>query len=56
MTDPLDLIEAAQPRCEDCGTVMRDIEGGYTCGSCGATIRVAPSVRPDDGDDLPSIG
>ncbi|MDT3329447.1 hypothetical protein Q9S78_02080 [Microbacterium sp. KSW-18] len=26
--------DAQQPRCEHCGTVMRDSVGGYSCSHC----------------------
>ena len=28
-------VDAQQPRCPTCGTVMRDIPGGFVCGGCG---------------------
>lgn len=32
----MDLFDAAeQPRCPECGVVMRDVPGGWQCPSCG---------------------
>lgn len=40
---PMDEFAAAQqPRCEDCGTVMADIVGGYECSACGS-IELIPT-------------
>lgn len=53
MTDPFE--DGAQPRCEQCGTVMRDVDGGYECAWDGTTVDVSWVERPSDGDDLPSV-
>jgi tRNA(Ile2) C34 agmatinyltransferase TiaS len=30
--------DGAQPRCEKCGVLMRDIPGGWRCPACGHTF------------------
>lgn len=43
--------EGAQPRCEECGVLMRDIAGGWQCPACGhqllptTQIPVAPRFK-----------
>ena len=49
-TDPLEGGE--QPRCDSCGTVMRNIDGGYECGGCGWFQDVPWIERPTGGDDF----
>lgn len=29
-----ELEETRQPSCPECGTVLRDVAGGYVCRSC----------------------
>ena len=36
------MDEFTQPRCPHCGTVLRDVRGGYECGSC--ELRFLPNV------------
>lgn len=45
-----------QPRCERCGTVMRDIAGGYECAWDATTIDIPRTDRPGSGDQMPGIG
>lgn len=52
--DPFDGGE--QPRCDRCGTVMRDADGGYSCGGCGHFVDTPWVERPHGGDHLPSVG
>ncbi len=57
MTMPEGQFEGGeQPRCDRCGTVMRDADGGYLCGGCGHFVVMPWVVRPRSGDHLPSIG
>lgn len=30
-----ELDDIAQPRCPECGTVLRDIVAGFECATCG---------------------
>ncbi|WP_164478100.1 TFIIB-type zinc ribbon-containing protein [Microbacterium sp. ABRD28] len=48
----MDLIE--QPRCPNCGVVMRDEPGAYRCPACGRVIEVA-DVPPAPVFDGPAI-
>jgi len=37
-----------QPRCERCGTVLRDATGGYRCITCGINVlRTGGTPLPD---------
>lgn len=55
MTGSDDLDEAVQPSCPLCGTVLREVDGGYECAWDGTRIDVPWAERPTDGDDLPSV-
>lgn len=33
-----DLDAEQQPRCPECGIVMRDVAGGWKCPECGETM------------------
>jgi tRNA(Ile2) C34 agmatinyltransferase TiaS len=37
------IDDGEQPRCKRCGVVMRDIEGGWQCPSCGEVL--APVMK-----------
>ncbi len=50
------LADGEQPKCPTCGTVMRDVDGGYVCGWDGTTIDVPWVERPGGSDELPAIG
>ncbi len=57
MTLPTDPFEdGEQPTCPTCGTVMRDVDGGYECAWDGTTIDVPWVERPHEADSLPRIG
>lgn len=51
--DPFD--DAQQPRCPECGTVMRDVPGGWKCGGCGHADYPAIDGRQQPTFDGPSI-
>ncbi len=56
MTFPPDPFDGGeQPNCPACGTVMRDVNGGYVCGGCGSFHDVPWVERPPASDELPSI-
>jgi len=50
-----DFDASATPACPLCGTVLREVEGGYECAWDGTRIDVPWVERPTHGDDLPSI-
>jgi len=35
---PADETLGAQPRCPECGTVLRDFPPGFSCAPCGLTF------------------
>lgn len=39
-----DLDALAQPACPECGTVLRDIRGGFRCPSC--ELAFLPDLAP----------
>jgi hypothetical protein len=41
-----DFDDAVQPRCPDCGLLMRDAPGGWTCPSCRHNITADPLTDP----------
>lgn len=56
MSLPVDPFEAGeQPNCPACGTVLREVDGGYECAWDGTTLDVPWVERPTGGDDLPSV-
>lgn len=52
-TDEFDA--GAQPECPTCGTVMRDVDGGYECAWDGTSIDVPWVERPRGSDGLPQV-
>lgn len=40
-----DLDAAATPVCPTCGTVLREIHGGYVCGECNQAYLPAVPAR-----------
>lgn len=53
MTDPFD--DAQQPRCPKCGTLMRDVPGGWQCAGCGHSEYPSLDGRPQPTFDGPSV-
>jgi tRNA(Ile2) C34 agmatinyltransferase TiaS len=41
-----DFIDAEQPRCPECGVLMRDMPEGWVCPSCGHSITADPLTGP----------
>ncbi len=55
-TLPADSFEGGeQPNCPACGTVMRDVDGGYECRFDGTRIDVPYIERSPAGDALPGV-
>jgi tRNA(Ile2) C34 agmatinyltransferase TiaS len=48
-----DDIDGSQPRCEECGVLMRDIPGGWRCPACGHVD--APVVMQQQQQQLPDF-
>ena len=48
-------IDGAQPDCDECGVVMRDIPGGWQCPSCGAILEQVWAGPLPDSFSGPSI-
>lgn len=40
-----DLDAAVQPTCPKCGTVFRDVKGGYVCVTCNQAYLPSVSAR-----------
>lgn len=51
-----DLDAGAQPTCPSCGTVMREVNGGYECAWDDTTIDVPRVERPNEADGCPASG
>lgn len=47
--------EGAQPRCEKCGVLMRDIPGGWECPACGHQLLPTMQISLPPKFDGPSI-
>ncbi|MET0888194.1 MAG: hypothetical protein ABWX92_17285 [Mycetocola sp.] len=41
-----DFDDALQPRCPDCGVLMRDVPDGWVCPSCGHKSTADPLTGP----------
>ena len=52
--DPLSASE--QPRCAECGVVMRGIPEGYRCPACGHHESIPEVRHPGEGSGLLDFG
>ena len=51
MTD----IDGEQPRCEECGVLMRDIPGGWECPACGHVLMLTMQEQEWTFPDVPDF-
>jgi ribosomal protein S27AE len=52
----VDLFDdAQQPRCPECGTLMRDVPGGWQCSACGHADYLARDGKMPPAFDGPSV-